>query len=232
MFHTLVWLGIEDSWRLVVAAGVVCFLAGLTAGSLFRWALPQFANRTRGDRSLLLVTALNNMTQGVVMFDAANRFVICNDRYLEMYNLSRDVVKPGSTLLDIVKHRAATGSLARDPVEYNAELVSAMAQGKVLSAIVENTDGRVISVVNKAIDGGEYWVGTHDDITERRLAEKKSLLLAQQEERRAKIEAAIESFRETIATVIKTVSDSTAAMRLGPTPIVESKLQVSLRSSY
>ncbi len=219
MFHLLACFDTEDSWRLVIAAGAVCFLTGLAAVPLFRWALPQFANRTRGGQRVLLATALNNMTQGVIMFDAAHRFVICNDRYLEMYNLSRDVVKPGSTLQDIIEHRAATGSLARDPAEYKAELVSAMAQGKVLSAIVENTDGRAISVVNKPINGGEYWVGTHDDITERRLAEKKSVLLAQQEERRAKIEAAIESFRETIATVIKTVGDSTAAMRLTATEL-------------
>lgn len=218
MFHTLAWLGIEDGWHLVIV-GVVCLLAGLGAAVVFRWAFLQFTNRSRTDQSHLLAIVLNNMTQGVVMFDAAHRFVICNDRYLEMYNLSRDVVKAGSTLLDIVKHRAATGSLARDPAEYNAELVSAMAQGKVLSAIVENTDGRVISVVNKPIDGGEYWVGTHDDITERHLAEKKSVLLAQQEERRAKIEAAIESFRETIATVIKTVSNSTGAMRATATEL-------------
>jgi methyl-accepting chemotaxis protein len=217
MFRTLAWLGIEDGWHLVIV-GVVCLLAGLGAVVVFRWAFLQFTNRSRTDQSHLLAIVLNNMTQGVVMFDAAHRFVICNDRYLEMYNLSRDVVKPGSTLLDIVKHRAATGSLARDPAEYNAELVSAMAQGKVLSAIVENTDGRVISVVNKPIDGGEYWVGTHDDITERRLAEKKSLLLGQQEERRAKIEAAIESFRQT-TTVIKTVSNSTAAMRATATEL-------------
>ena len=193
-------------------------MTGLSAVVL-GWAFPQFANRTRSNQNLLLATALNNMTQGVVMFDAAHRFVICNDRYLEMYNLARDVVKPGATLLDIIKHRVATGSLTRDPAQYQAELVSAMAQGTVLSAIVENTDGRVISVVNKPIDGGEYWVGTHDDITERRLAEKKSALLAEQEERRAKIDAAIKSFRETIATVIRTVSESTAAMRLTATDL-------------
>jgi methyl-accepting chemotaxis protein len=218
MFRTLAWLGIEDGWHLVIV-GVVCLLAGLGAVVVFRWAFLQFTNRSRTDQSHLLAIVLNNMTQGVVMYDAEQRFVICNDRYLEMYNLSRDVVKPGATLLDIVKCRAATGSLARDPAEYNAELVSAMAQGKVLSAIVENTDGRAISVVNKPIHGGEYWVGTHDDITERRLAEKKSLLLGQQEERRAKIEAAIKSFRETIATVIKTVSNSTAAMRATATEL-------------
>src|SRR4029453_16067723 len=69
-----------------------------------------FANRLMGDKSLLLATALNNMTQGVIMFDSEERFVICNDRFLQMYNLSSDVVKPGATLLDVIKHRFKTGS--------------------------------------------------------------------------------------------------------------------------
>ena len=43
-----------------------------------------------------------------------------------------------------------------------------MAQGRTLSATVENEGGRAISVVNKPIAGGKYWVGTHDDITEHR----------------------------------------------------------------
>ena len=189
-----------------------------------------FADRRLGARSLLLTTALNNMTQGVVMFDAAERFVICNDRYLEMYKLSRDIVKPGCTLLDIVQHRAATGSLTRAPEDYRSELVSAMAQGKPLSAIVTNSDGRVISVVSKPIDGGEYWIGTHDDITERRLAEKQSVSLAEQEKRRAQIDDAIAIFRESIATVLKTVSDSTAAMRLTATDLSSLSSDTLLRA--
>ena len=163
------------------------------------------ADRRVGDKSLLLATALNNMTQGVVMFDDAERLVICNDRYLEMYNLSPDVVRPGCTLIDIIQHRVAAGSLTRNSAEYRAELVSAMAQGKTLSAIVENSDGRVISVVNKPIIGGEYWVGTHEDITERRVAERKSASLSEQEARRAHVDVAIEAFRESIQTVLQTV---------------------------
>ncbi len=96
-----------------------------------------FADRRLGDKSLLLSTAWNNMTQGVVIFDAAERLVICNDRYLDMYNLSRDIVKPGCTLREIVQHRAATGSLTRKAEEYRDELVSSMAQGRTVSAIVE-----------------------------------------------------------------------------------------------
>ena len=67
-----------------------------------------------GDKSLLLATALNNMTQGVIMFDSEEHCIICNDRFLQMYNLSPDVVKPGAMLLDVIKHRFKTGSLNRD----------------------------------------------------------------------------------------------------------------------
>ena len=190
-----------------------------------------FADRRIGDKSLLLATALNNMTQGVVMFDAAERMVICNDRYLEMYKLSPDVVKPGCTLLELIQHRAATGSLTGKAEDYTAELVTAMAQGKTINAIVENPDGRAISVVNKPIVGGEYWVGTHDDITERRLAERKSASLAEQEDRRATIEAAIQSFRESIETVLKTVRDSTASMRLTATELSSSSSDTSRRAA-
>jgi methyl-accepting chemotaxis protein len=172
-----------------------------------------FADRRVGDKSLLLATALNNMTQGVVMFDTAERFVICNDRYLEMYNLSRDVVKPGCTLLDIIQHRVATGSLMRAAEEYHAELVTAVSQGKTLSGIVKTPNGNSISVVNKPIPGGKYWVGTHDDITERLTTERKSAALAEQDHRRATVETAIQSFRESVEIALKTVSESAAAMK-------------------
>ena len=190
-----------------------------------------FADRRLGDKSLLLATALNNMTQGVVMFDAADRLVICNDRYLEMYDLSPDIVKPGCTLLEIIEHRISTGSLTRQADEYRAELASAMAQGQTVSAIVESSDGRIIAVINRPIAGGEYWVGTHDDITERRLAERKNASIAEQEERRATIDAAILSFRESIETVLKTVSGNAAAMRLTAAELSTSSSNTARRAA-
>jgi methyl-accepting chemotaxis protein len=172
-----------------------------------------FADRRVGDRSLLLTTVLNNMTQGVVMFDAHERFVICNDRYLEMYKLSRDVVKPGCTLLDIIQHRADTGSLTRAAEEYRAELVTGIAQGRTMSSIVETPNGASISVVNKPIPGGKYWVGTHDDITERLTTERKNAALAEQDHRRTMVESAIQSFRENVQIGLQTVSEGATAMK-------------------
>jgi methyl-accepting chemotaxis protein len=190
-----------------------------------------FANRRMGDKSLLLATALNNMTQGVIMFDSEEHFIICNDRFLQMYNLSPDVVKPGATLLDVIKHRFKTGSLKRDAEAYRNELITAIAQGKTVSAIVETPDGHSISVVNKPIPGGKYWVGTHDDITERLTSERRSAAIAEQEHRRAEIDSAIQLFREGVEVVLRTMSESAAAMKSTASELSSSSADTARHSS-
>jgi methyl-accepting chemotaxis protein len=190
-----------------------------------------FADRRLDANSRLLATALNNMTQGVVMFDKAERLVVCNERYLEMYGLSPDVVKPGCTLRDIIRRRIATGSLGREAERYCTDLLAAMRQGKTVSSIIENADGRAISVINRPIAGGDYWVGTHDDITERRRAEMQSASLAEQEERRASVEAAILAFRESVEAVLRTVSDSAGAMGSTATGLSASSRETSQRAA-
>jgi methyl-accepting chemotaxis protein len=187
----------------VVAACLVALLAG---------AIVPLYRRSNGKANLATL-ALNNMTQGVVMFDVAGRLVVSNERYLTMYGLSPNIVKPGAQLIDIVRHRFESGSLQRDPAQYSAELLDSMAAGKVLSFVTEAPDGRAISVVNRAIPGDRYWVGTHDDITERRSAEQKSALLSEQEARRAVVDDAIAWFRGSVEGVLQTVTDSVAAMK-------------------
>ncbi len=46
-----------------------------------------FPHMTRKDEKLLQ-TVLNNMSQGVLMFDSETRLIFCNQRYLELYGLS------------------------------------------------------------------------------------------------------------------------------------------------
>jgi NO-binding membrane sensor protein with MHYT domain len=77
-----------------------------------------FTDRRLDANSQLLATALNNMTQGVVMFDRAERLLLCNDRYLEMYGLSRALVKPGCTLREIIAARSTNGTLGVEAERY------------------------------------------------------------------------------------------------------------------
>jgi diguanylate cyclase (GGDEF)-like protein len=117
-------------------------------------------------------TALNNMAQGLLMFDSAERIVVCNNRYIEMYGVSPEIVKPGCSLRELLRHRAETGHLKCDPEELRAKFIAEMAQGQPVNLIVETADGREIAIANKPMSGGG-WVVTHEDITERRQAEAK-----------------------------------------------------------
>ncbi len=119
--------------------------------------------------------AVNNMTQGLLLFDASQRLVICNQRYIEMYGLSAEIVKPGYSFRDIILHRKATGSFLGDVDQYVARVLRDIHVRN--SMVVETGDGRSIQVVNEPLDDGG-WVATHEDITERRRIEERITHLA------------------------------------------------------
>jgi PAS domain-containing protein len=108
-FGDIAGFAAELDWRFAAAGMGV----GVAAFGALRWA-GGMPGRSRGTDDLLALT-INNMTQGVVMFDAAGKLVVCNDRYIEMYGLPRDIVKPGCTLLDVIKCRQRSGSLKIPP---------------------------------------------------------------------------------------------------------------------
>jgi diguanylate cyclase (GGDEF)-like protein len=120
----------------------------------------------------LLHTVLDNMSQGVLLFDADARLVFCNRRYIEMYGLSGDHAKPGCLLLDLLNHRRRAQSFAGDPDEYISELMAKVAEGDTFANVVTAGDGRAFSVVNKPLAGGG-WLATHEDVTERQRAEER-----------------------------------------------------------
>ena len=119
--------------------------------------------------------AVNNMTQGLLLFDAEQRLVVCNQRYIEMYGLSAEFVRPGSSFHDIIAHRQATGSFTGDVDAYVALMLKNIHVRN--SMVVDTSDGRSIHILNEPLaDGG--WVATHEDITERRRIEERITHLA------------------------------------------------------
>jgi diguanylate cyclase (GGDEF)-like protein/PAS domain S-box-containing protein len=119
---------------------------------------------------LRLDTALNNMTQGLLMYDASARIVTFNQRYIDMYKLSRDVVKPGLHYYDLIQHRKNTGSFDGNVRDFCDPIMRDVAAGKVNVHIMEIGDGRCFEIVNKPVPHGG-WVATIEDITERRRLE-------------------------------------------------------------
>src|ERR1035441_7836994 len=77
-------------------------------------------------------TAIDSMAQGLCMFDAAERLVVCNTQYYKMYELTPADVKPGSTLSEVLAKRVAKGTFSRDPQEYRKEFLTAVRQRRTI----------------------------------------------------------------------------------------------------
>jgi diguanylate cyclase (GGDEF)-like protein len=123
-------------------------------------------------QNLRFEAAVNNMSQALLMFDGDHRLVVCNERYMRMYRLSRDAVQQGCSLRELLEHRKACGSFSGDIDRYITELSETLANGTTFAKLVELPDGRTIAVLNHPMSDGGF-VATHDDITERRQAEQR-----------------------------------------------------------
>jgi PAS domain-containing protein len=161
--------------RLLVAAALLA--ASVTALILFL-IIRQIARQNREARHRLeserqrLDTALNNMTHGLVLYDASARIVTFNRRYIDMFNLSTEIVKPGCHFHDVIEHRKERGSFNGDVKEFCSAVMRNIAEGKVDCSIIHCADGRAVQTVSKPLAHGG-WVATLEDITERRKLEQE-----------------------------------------------------------
>ena len=174
MFQGFSLLSADHDWRLIALSAIVCLAASMVAIGLLCRALA-IKRRTP---NMMLDVAMNNMANGVLMFDASARLVVFNDRYLQMYGLTRELVKPGCTLLELLQIRIATGTFSSDPEDYRRDLLEALAERKAVHSTVELKDGRTIFIVHQPMAGGG-WVATHEDVTEPRQREESFRLLFQ-----------------------------------------------------
>jgi methyl-accepting chemotaxis protein len=160
----------------------------------------------------LLRSALNNMTQGLCMFDHVGRLILCNERYIEMYHLPPADTERGTPLRDLLVHRSAAGTFSGDVDAYIAECLRQVAEGRTETKTIEIKDGRVVALVSRPMAGGG-WLATHTDVTDQLLAEKERDTLRQREDRRRVIDTAISSFRARVESVLRTVGESAIAMK-------------------
>jgi diguanylate cyclase (GGDEF)-like protein len=124
-------------------------------------------------RNLQFDTAINNMSQGLCFFDAAHRLIVCNERYIEMYDLPPERVGPGTLLSEIVDMRFEAGSFpAMSREEYLHWRTKVAVSASPTDSIVELRNGRTFKIRHRPMPNFG-WVATHEDITEQRLAEVK-----------------------------------------------------------
>jgi diguanylate cyclase (GGDEF)-like protein/PAS domain S-box-containing protein len=168
------------NWRYAALyVGAAAFIIALMIGGAAFLVIRQIARSMRAEHNRL-DAALNNMSQGLSMFDASARLVVCNGRYIEMFSMPHDRVRPGVSLQELVRIRIASGTFTKgaiaDPEDFVCDLQTQAKTGVRTNFTHELTDGRVIAVVNYPLpDGG--WVATHDDITDARRREESFRLL-------------------------------------------------------
>ncbi len=125
-----------------------------------------------------LDAALDNMSQGLCLFDAQNRLEVVNRRFFDIFGLARDKIQPGVSFREILELSVARQNHAGKTVdELLVELADFMRRSSNGTHFYELRDGRVVACAyNTTSDGG--WVATYEDVTERRQAETKIMHMA------------------------------------------------------
>lgn len=155
----------------LAATAIACGVVALGCSVMLRRALLRRLDHlltAQAVESQRFDTAINKISQGLCFFDGQQRLIVCNRRYAELYQLTPDMVRPGTTLREIVDHRWVAGScpdMTRE--EYLAWRVSISIIAKASDTVLTLMNGRVVAIHHQPMpDGG--WVATHEDITERR----------------------------------------------------------------
>lgn len=123
---------------------------------------------------------LENMSQGLCMFDGDQRLLVCNRRYETLYDLPSDLAVPGTELCKILEHRVVNGIFGEEgPDEYLRERFEWAARRERSIRVQHLNDGRTIQITHQPLpDGG--WLDTHEDVTE--LAGVQTTVQRQKEE--------------------------------------------------
>ena len=176
---SLAWAHRGQPTGLLAGAVVVCALViALMAALIVRLRRKHHLSyqRLAAERRELSV-AVNNIPQGLVLYDNSSRVTVCNQRYIEMFGLSPDVAKPGCTMHGLISHRKETGSFSGDVGEFCDSIRRNVALGKMTHQIVDSADGRAIQIINQPLEAGG-WVATIEDVTERIRSDQKIVHLA------------------------------------------------------
>jgi len=207
IFFASGWTVILSATPETVLSAVVAMLLAVLAMSF----TDGLSKRRLRHTNRQLRTAIDSMAQGMCMFDAAERLVVCNTQYYEMYGLTPDDVKVGATLSEVLARRVAKGTFSRDPHQYRTEFLAGVREGRTMVHEVKSR-GRLLLVTNHPMKGGG-WIGTHEDITELRQAAVQRAAVEQQEERRVLVDAAISTFRNCAENLLQIVTDRAGEMR-------------------
>lgn len=144
------------------------FAAAAAAAILGMCLVAALSDRQSKDKlrqqKYLLDTALENMSQGLCMFEADGRATLFNGRYAKMMGMTAASLRRLS-LLDLLKHRQASGEFVGDPEEFFTSVIEGMRLGTSRVRLIESASGCTLRIAEQPMQGGG-WVATLEDITE------------------------------------------------------------------
>ncbi len=121
--------------------------------------------------------ALDNIRQGICVYDADERLVLANHRVAEIYGLDADSLRPGMRYREVLALARRHLGSAVNEAELAARTayrlhVNFMQDADGGAIITEYPDGLVLSVLERPLPGGG-WVSTFEDISERHHSERR-----------------------------------------------------------
>ncbi|SFZ85324.1 diguanylate cyclase (GGDEF) domain-containing protein [Devosia enhydra] len=139
--------------------------------------LVQRRKRELERQNMRLDAAVNNISQGLSMFDAMGRLVISNQPFQRIYELPETLLAPGTTFDAIMAYLFAQGmNPGTAPDAYLRWRRTMIANGEFGKTVHEFRNRTIMVQHHPTRDGG--WVTTHEDITEQRQQEARIRHLA------------------------------------------------------
>lgn len=153
------YAGLWMTGEIIAAIAVV----GLFCFSLAVWihSINRRLRMKQRRRAQFASNAMNNMPHGIIMINSRGHLAFCNDRYLEIYGLTRSDIRKYMPFSEILALRKARGTYDGDPD-------TPICQGATRDDYIRDMeDGRSIKVLRRWLPGGGF-VSLHEDYTAQR----------------------------------------------------------------
>ena len=166
-FGPISYVGSADPntvWEMLIGGIVVCSFLAAVALSIHS-ALRR-VKRAQLRRNAFVSSALNNLSQGVVITDPERRIVFCNDRYLQIYGLARSDIARNMTGPELLELRRRHGMHDLEVEDFCKHA------GTPEGLVSELPNGRSVLIKRFVLPNGGS-VATHEDCSEQRMLSRQ-----------------------------------------------------------